>query len=257
MSDLSGSNPTGRFTGLTELYAQYRPNYPSGAADFVVRHCQLRAGSLVVDVGCGTGISSRLFAERGLKVVGIEPNAEMRTRAESELVPGANPQPEYRNGTAEATGLDAGVADAVLAAQAFHWFDADAALQEFHRILKPHGWVVLMWNERDASNSFTAAYGAIIRALPDAAAVEVPRGDAGAALLASALFEDAERFAFKNEQLLDENGVLGRAFSASYAPKDPLEVEKFTKHLRKVFQEHQQNGYVSLRYETSVYLARK
>jgi SAM-dependent methyltransferase len=257
MSDLSGSNPIGRFTGLADLYAQYRPNYPTDAIDFIIGHCDLHAGSVLVDVGCGTGISSRLFADRGLNVIGIEPNSEMRDSAEHELTPLGVPRPVYRDGTAEATGLEDAVADAVLSAQAFHWFEARTALQEFHRILKPEGWVVLMWNVRDAGDEVTAAYGQVIQAFPNAAGIEGPRRRAGSPLLESTLFQKAQRLAFINKQPLDEAGILGRAFSASYAPKDQAGVEKSTEALREVFRLYQKDGHVTLVYQTSVYLAQK
>src|SRR5262245_6225019 len=149
MSDLSSFNPQGRFTGLAELYAQCRPDYPEKAVDFIVAHSGLAAGSLLVDVGCGTGISSRPFVQRGIQVIGIEPNADMRARAVAEPVPAGCPAPEYRAGQAEATGLPDACAAVVLTAQAFHWFERDTALREFRRILKPGGWTVLVWNERD------------------------------------------------------------------------------------------------------------
>ena len=87
MPKLSSLNPTGRFTGLAETYARYRPGYPSQAVDFITARCALGKGSLLVDVGCGTGISSRLFAARGISVIGIDPNAEMRAAAETVLAP--------------------------------------------------------------------------------------------------------------------------------------------------------------------------
>src|SRR5712691_10919508 len=101
MAFADGRDPTARFTGLAELYARSRPGYPAQAVDFVLATCNLRSGSALVDVGCGTGISSRLFAARGLHVIGIEPNADMRARAAAE--PG--PVVEYRDGRAESTGL--------------------------------------------------------------------------------------------------------------------------------------------------------
>jgi len=257
MTELSRINPTGRFTGLADIYAKYRPGYPVGALDFILSRCRLVNGSVLVDVGCGTGISSRLFAAQGLRVISIEPNEEMRVAAEAEPVPEGCPSPIYREGRAEATGLPAGSADAVLAAQAFHWFKPEAALQEFHRILKPGGWAILLWNERDESDLFTAAYGAVIRTAPDAAAVEMPRSRAGEPLLHSPLFEDAERAVSRNEQTLDEDGVLGRAFSASYAPREPGQAAEFAAALRSVFARYQRQGEVVLRYETAVYLGRR
>jgi SAM-dependent methyltransferase len=250
-------NPTGRFTGLAGVYARHRPSYPDAAVDFILRRCGLGGGSLLVDVGCGTGISSRLFAGRGLRVVGVEPNADMRAAADREPPPPDAPAPVYQDGKAEATGLPAGVADAVLAAQAFHWFDAGPALEEFRRVLKPGGWAVLMWNERDGTDPFTAAYGAVVRATPDAAAVEVPRGRAGDVLLSHPQYQDAERVVFPYEQRLTEEGMLGRAFSASYAPREPAAAEAFAAGLRDVFNRFQRDGSVLLRYETAVYLGRR
>ena len=186
MSELSHKDPLGRFTGLAAIYNRCRPDYPSAALDYVLEHCGLGPGAQLVDVGCGTGISSRQFAERGLRVLGIEPNADMRRQAEAE--PEQPTSIEYREGRAEATGLPAASADAVLAAQAFHWFDADAALPEFRRVLKPCGWVVIVGNERDESDPVTAAYGKIIGGTKDAPAVEGQRRQAAVALARTTLF---------------------------------------------------------------------
>jgi SAM-dependent methyltransferase len=250
-------NPTGRFTGLAEAYAKYRPSYPATAIDGIIGHCGLDSASLLVDVGCGTGISSRLFADRGIRVLGIEPNAEMRATASANTVSPGTQAVVYQDGRAEATGLPNAIANAVLAAQAFHWFDPDAALSEFHRILKPNGWVILMWNERDERDHFTAAYGAIIRSAPDALATELPRGRAGEALLANRMYVNAEKRLFYQEQTLDEEGLLGRAFSASYAPRDPDGRKAWARSLKDLFARHQSSESVRIRYETSVYLAQQ
>jgi SAM-dependent methyltransferase len=257
MSDLSRQNPTGRFTGLAELYARCRPDYPGAALNHIRTQCRLGPQSLLVDVGCGTGIASRLFAARGIRVLGIEPNAEMRARAEATPPLPGSPLPQYRDGRAEATGLPDGSADVVLAAQAFHWFEPAPALQEFHRILKPAGWVALMWNERDESDSFTAAYGAAFRAVAGTAVLERSRARAGEVLLDSPLFEDTSRVSFLHTQELNEESLLGRAFSASYAPKDPDEAARFAGALRHVFARYQQEGQVIIRYQATVYLGRR
>jgi SAM-dependent methyltransferase len=246
-------NPTGRFSGLADLYARCRPDYPAAAIEAIVTHCGLNAATLLADVGCGTGIASRQFAERGIPVVGVEPNDAMRAQAEAAS---NGPSPRYVKGTAEATGLVNHSVRAVLAAQAFHWFDSEAALREFHRILQPDGWAVLLWNERDESDAATAAFGGVIRTAPDAAAVEGPRAQAGEALLGSPLFVEAERRDFCHEQQLDENGVLGRAFSASYAPREPGAAGRFAAALRRVFQQHQTGEMMRLVYVTSVYWGR-
>lgn len=257
MSGLSDADPTGRFTGLAEVYARCRPDYPGEAVDFILSRCGLVRGARLVDVGCGTGISMRLFASRGLDVIGVEPNADMRRLAEAEPVPPGAPALTYRDGQAEATGLPDACADAVLAAQAFHWFAPEPTLREFHRILKPRGWAVLLWNERDSSDPFTAAYGAVVGASREAKAVELPRGRAGEPLLHSPLFADARRDVFDHRQELDVQGMLGRAFSASYAPREPDAIRQFTADLEAAFAQFQRGGKVVLRYETAVYTARR
>jgi SAM-dependent methyltransferase len=259
MPDLSDFNPTARFTGLAETYARFRPTYPAHAIDFIMTRCGLAKESLVVDVGCGTGIASRLLAARGLNVIGIEPNIEMRCTAAANLgAEGEALAVTYRAGRAESTGLSNQCADAVLSAQAFHWFEPDATLHEFHRILKPDGWAILMWNERDERDPATAAYGEVIRTAKDAAAVEGHRQTrAGNVLRTSRLFTRAEQVAFNNQQALDEEGLLGRAFSASYAPREADEREAWAVRLRGVFRQCQQDGQVLLRYRTSIYLAQR
>jgi SAM-dependent methyltransferase len=257
MADLSDMNPTGRFTGRADAYARNRPDYPEAALDFVVAHCGLAPGALLIDVGCGTGIASRQLAGRGLRVLGVEPNADMRTRAEAAPAPPGVPAPTYRAGQAEATGLPDACADAVLSAQAFHWFQPEPTLREFHRILKPGGWAVLLWNERDRSDPFTAAYGVVIRSSRGAAAVERQHGRAGEVLLTSPLFQNASRMSFRHEQWLDEAGLVGRGLSVSYAPQESAQLERFSADLGDVFTRFQRDGRVRLRYNTSVYTGRR
>jgi SAM-dependent methyltransferase len=257
MSEISEFNPIGRFTGLAKIYARCRPSYPDTVLNFIVSHCKLEPATTLVDVGAGTGIASRLLAQRGVHVIGIEPNAEMRAEAEAVEMPAGVPRPAYVDGRGEATGLVSETADVVMAAQSFHWFEAEPALAEFHRILKPSGWVVLMWNDRDASDAFTAEYGKLILTVPDAAAAEVPRGGAGKSLFACPLFEHAEFRPFPNEQILDQDSFVGRAFSASYAPRDGAPAISYEQSLRQLFARYESRGRVTLRYETRVYVARR
>lgn len=257
----TNKEPTNRFTGLAQAYALYRPSYPVEAIDYIVDSCGLTDSSLVIDVGCGTGISSQLFADRDIRVIGVEPNADMRQQAIERLASEDNAKLrsllEFREGTAEATGIDNAQADIVLAAQAFHWFDKERSLKEFYRILKVGGHCILVWNERDESDEFTSKYGKIIRATSEAAKVELLRGRAGIALLETDLFEDGRVREFFNEQTIDEEGLLGRAFSTSYTPKEGEPARKLDQDLRALFKECATKGSVTIRYATSVYSARK
>jgi SAM-dependent methyltransferase len=256
MPELNTLNPTERFTGLAQTYAKFRPSYPAHAIDYIVTRCALNRESILVDVGCGTGIASRQMAALGINVVGIEPNTEMRCSAIGTSEEGGNVG--YRDGRAEATGLPASFAHAVLSAQAFHWFEPVATLREFYRILKPDGWTVLMWNERDERDPATAAYGDVLRTAKDSTAIEGSRQiRAGEVLHSSPLFEQTEQVTFHNQQALDQNGLLGRALSVSYAPRDAGEQKHWESRLTEVFRRHERDGTVTLRYETTIYIAKR
>lgn len=160
----------------------------------------------------------------------------------------------YQDGTAEETGLPSGAADAVAAAQAFHWFDTEAALTEFFRILRPRGATILLWNERDNDDPFTRAYGQLMRAYRDAV-IELPRTFPGQPLLDCPLFEEGKLTFFANQQVLTREGLLGRAFSTSYAPREEQAAKQLTAQLELLFDQYARNNAVQMIYETSVYTA--
>ncbi len=261
MSDdkLSNANfdPKGRFTGLGQIYAKARPTYPDEAIDFIVDKSQLSEKSLLVDVGCGTGISSRLFAERKIPTIGIDPNDDMREQAIEENSKSKFEWLSYINASSEHTGLEDGVADAVLAAQAFHWFQPEPTLKEFVRILKPNGFCFLVWYERDDRDEFTRLYSNVLHQIPDARSVEMKRGYSGIDLLESSLFHSAGKADFENQQEMDEAGLLGRASSASYVPKAGEAFLKLNQDLRALFAESRKDGQVAMKYITSVYFAQR
>jgi ubiquinone/menaquinone biosynthesis C-methylase UbiE len=245
-----------RFDGIAEIYAHHSPGYPDAARTVLIRTAGLGPDTLVVDVGCGTGIASRWLAEAGIPVLGLEPNPQMLAQAQA-VAPATGPMPRFQLGQADATGLPDTSAACIIAAQSFHWFANENTLREFHRILHPLGWVALLWNERDERDPATAAYGALVRSPPDAATVEAARASSSKILLASPLFEEGRREVFSSAQDLDEEGFLGRARSNSYAPKDPEGVERYLAGLRGVFARFQTDGRIRLVYETSLYLARR
>ena len=252
------NNSAGRFSGQADAYARYRPPYPDEADPR--RDCPVRprrGRPRVVDVGCGTGICSRLFAERGISVIGVEPNSAMRRRAEATPCP-AGPPPRYRTGTAEATGLPDAIADCVVAAQAFHWFDAGAALREFHRLLKPGGWMALLWYERDESDEFTETVGDLIRTAPDAAEIESHRLKAGDVLAAHPLFGDYDR------RMIPTRLVAGRGRPERPGVHGFLRPERRSRPERRgrrnwthSTSDSRLDGLVRLCYETTVHMAKR
>jgi SAM-dependent methyltransferase len=250
------TDPTERFTKRVDHYVRYRPSYPRAVLDLLKTECGLTDASVVADVGSGTGILSELFLENGNRVIGIEPNTEMREAAERRL--GGHPRFTSVAGTAEATTLDDASADFVTAGQAFHWFDPERARTEFARILKPEGWVVLVWNlRRKGATPFLAAYERLLEVYrTDRGEVEFWRrsDEMADAFFGSGSFEKAT---FDNEQVLDLEGLKGRLLSISYVPaQGEPGSEDMSRNVEEIFRKHQTSGKVTVEYDTKVYYGR-
>jgi ubiquinone/menaquinone biosynthesis C-methylase UbiE len=257
MIDPTKHKPIERFEGLAAVYDRHRPDYPKLAIQYILSRTEMKAGGLLVDVGCGTGISSRLVASVGLQVIGVEPNSDMRQQAERASCSAAI-APVYRGGSAEATGLPDNFADCVLAAQAFHWFSPAAALSEFIRILKPGGWIVLIWNEPDRADAATGEYMRIQELhSPEPEIAKRVQSRTGDVLLTWPGLEHAGLVEFAHSQKLDREGLRGRALSASYAPKSADARSTLCDELDRLFDRFQIDNRVELQYRTPVYSAQK
>src|ERR1051326_6182744 len=144
-------DPTKRFTNRVDNYLKYRPSYPPAIIDLLESKCGLTREKIVADIGSGTGFLTELFLKHGNKVLGVEPNREMRAAGESLLA--TYPSFISVNATAEVTTLADRSIDFIVVGQAFHWFDHEKTKLEFKRVLKSDGWVVLVWNGFDLENS--------------------------------------------------------------------------------------------------------
>lgn len=154
-------NPLHRFSDRVENYVKFRPTYPPDFFEVLKSKYGMLAHHVVVDVGSGTGISTRPFLENGNAVYSVEPNAEMREAAEKLL--SGFPGFHCVAGQAEFIPISEGIADFILAAQAFHWFDPERTRAEFVRISKTSGYVVLVWNDREIGGSeFAHAYEELV-----------------------------------------------------------------------------------------------
>ncbi len=245
-------NSTERFTSRVETYAKFRPGYPPEVIELLRSECGLTPDATVADVGSGTGILSELLLKNGNEVLGVEPNNAMREAAEHLL----RNYPRFRSvgGSAEATTLPDQRVELITAGQAFHWFDGAAARREFARILKPQGYVALIWNDRRLdSTAFLRGYEALLRKYgTDYAKVQEfnPRNQI-ADFFAPQTFKLKE---FPNRQAFDFEGFKGRVMSASYTPEpNNPNFEPMLEALRELYNSNQVNGTVAFEYDTKIY----
>lgn len=234
-------DPRERFCGLAATYQAHRPSYPVALLDWLVGLFAPGAPRTAADVGCGTGIATRLLAARGLDVVGVDPNEEMLGQARA--FGGAR----YVRGDAEATGLPSASADLVTAAQAFHWFDETRAFAEFARIVRPGGWCSAFWNER-APSPLNDEYDRLLRAYSEEY-VRQARNDRTADFAGSPDAAERRRVAVPNAQRLDRDGFVGRVASSSYVQHGTARRDELLREVAALFDRHQRGGEAEIVYE--------
>ncbi len=249
----SSTDPTERFTGRAADYARGRPSYPREVVTLMRQDMGLEPRHIMADVGSGTGILSRLFVDCGNTVFGVEPNAAMRAAAEVALA--GFIRFHGIEGRAEATNLPDRSVDFIVVGQAFHWFDAAPTREEFQRILKPAGWVVIVWNERltsgmpflDAYEAFLQCWGSDYQEVRQRYAL-APKLDL---LFGAGRYE--HRW-FEYVQDLDQDGFRGRLLSSSYVPgPDDPQRRPMLIALDHLFEEFGHDGRVRLAYDSHVY----
>lgn len=245
-------DPTRRFSNRVENYLKYRPRYPAAIIPLLESECGLTSESVIAEPGSGTGLLTELFLKNGNTVFGVEPNAEMRSAGERAL---ANYSKFASvNATAEATTLPDQSVDFVAAGQSFHWFDRVRTRAEFSRILKPSGWVALIWNGflAEASPLMAAYQDLVLRHGTDYHEVrrELDHSDIES-FFAPGVCKVGH---FKFQQVFDYGGLEGRLLSSSFVPvPDHPNYEPMLRELREIFATHQQDGKVAFEYETEMY----
>ena len=216
------------FGRAADAYERSRPSYPPEAVARLVAELGIGPGRSVLDLAAGTGKLTRLLVEFGADLVAVEPSAAMRREFGSVL-----PDIPVHEGTAEQIPLADDSVDAVVVAQAFHWFNAPAALAEIERVLRPQGGLGLIWNERDESVPWVAELSRVMQwdvRMPYAVGT-----DFRAVLDESGRFTPAQRERFRFEQELDRDGLCERVSTTSFiASMDAAERDVLLRAVREL-----------------------
>jgi SAM-dependent methyltransferase len=229
------------FARAADAYELGRPGYSVEA----LLPLGLAPGLTVLDLAAGTGTLTRPLADSGARVIAVEPVAEMRAALPDSV--------QALDGTAESIPLGDASVDLVTVAQAFHWFDGDAALREIHRVLRPRGRLALLWNRRVEDAPVNLAIDALVD--PYRAGTPTHRGEAWrAAFDRTSLFGPLEEHVFANEQVLDADGLAARICSISFIASLP-EPERAALLARA--RELTAAGPVTVPYRTEVHLCER
>ncbi len=199
------------FQAAAGTYQQARPSYPAAAIRLLVEALDIGPGRRVVDIGAGTGKFTRLLVDAGADVIAVEPVPAMREQFAAVL-----PNTEILAGTAEQLPLPDTSADVVVAAQAWHWFDAPAALSECARILRRHGGLGLVWNDYDQTVPWVRQFAAVYRRR---ASADEPRHSDHAwqhAFEGLAGWTPLEQARVPNQHHTTRTGVINRMLSSSW-----------------------------------------
>jgi ubiquinone/menaquinone biosynthesis C-methylase UbiE len=227
------------FSRSAEAYERGRPDYPEAAIAYLVE--LVRPGATVLDLAAGTGKLTRPLMAAGLRVVAVEPVAEMRA-----ALPGA------LEGTAEAIPLGDGSVDAVTVGQAFHWFDGDAALAEIARVLRPGGLLAIVWNKRVDTDPLNRAIEELVA--PYRGDTPGHRGPWRAAFDRTSAFTPLEEAAFDHPVVQDADSLEARVGSISFiAALDPAERAGVLERARAIAGD----GEVTIPYRTEVLTCRR
>jgi ubiquinone/menaquinone biosynthesis C-methylase UbiE len=257
----SSTNPLSYFSERGEDYEKYRPIHPSSAIDMILSG--LNPMQLIAaDIGAGTGIGARLLADRGVQVMAIEPNADMRMSATP------HERVEFLAGTAEQISLEVASIDLVTSFQAFHWFDFTESLKEFRRILKPSGRLALIWSLWDQTDAASKEYSCLIveaskdleRQAQSSMQAKTWLKKLRYQLFWQGLwlpgFVNFRRHEFRFHQQLDLMGLIDLARSQGFTPTGGTALDQLISELTEFHQRFcDVQGQVQLTYCTRLYMA--
>lgn len=246
---------TNKFDSKGSVYSKARPNYPDALFSYLLAEGVINKDTIAADIGSGTGIFTIALSKFANSVFAVEPNDDMRIKAEEKYKTIANIT--SINATAENTSLPDCSVDLVTVAQAFHWFDRVVFKHECKRILKSNGKVVLVWNDRDSDSEIIKDNFAVNKKY-----CKDFKGSSNGIDFSKNAFSDFfsgefELVEFCNNLVYTREDFIARNLSSSYAPKenDPI-YDDYIKAITDVFEKHQTNGTVNYPYITRCYFGK-
>lgn len=253
-----------RFSGKAEVYETYRPSYPQELIDYLSSYLSHQGKSLnsctIADIGAGTGKFTRLLLERGFQVIAVEPNLDMASKLQKLVYEFPN-QLTIQLASAEQTGLNENSIDMIVCAQAFHWINEAEARVEWKKILKRDGSAALIWNQRDTqATSFMQAYEQFFLSYDSTADVtksyrSVGHKSINEKKLLDFFGQEPQCYSIPSQQLLTEQGLIGRVTSSSYAVKEEdFRYNDYIEEIKHMYSTHQKDGIVAMQYVTTCYL---
>lgn len=241
-----------RFDGRGEIYARSRPKYAEGLFTYMEHTLGIAAGSVFADVGSGTGIFTLQLLRRGYKVFAVEPGTDMRSRAEEALA-------GYERfvsvcGTADATHLPEQSVDHLTAAQAFHWFDPEAFRQECRRIVRPGGYIMLVYNFRSDAPCTRALAELQRRYAPDFRGFSHGMNEEKCAAFFGG---NCTVYRADNAQHYDRQSYVDRVLSSSYSPRAAdAGYEEYRAELCAIFDAFAIDGQLTVPADTVAFIGR-
>ena len=241
--------PTEVFSSKARLYAKYRWSYAPVAIRDVLALTGANSETTIADIGAGTGILTREFIGRVKHIYAIEPNPAMRILLGEALTKELNCT--ILGASAEATPLAAQTVDIITVAQAVHWFDPEQARKEFHRILKPGGWLMICRNYGN-DPALGTALESIYPPETDTEAGMIGKRQPRSYFFGTGKFIRRE---YTNSHAVNWEVFLGGLLTASFAPDvgSPY-YANFVAKAHRIFDEFSRQGLMEMRYVTEMYL---
>jgi SAM-dependent methyltransferase len=253
-------DPRERFSATVDDYRAARPGYVPELLDWIWKEAGLQSGDQILDMGCGTGISTRWLAESGLHVIGCEPNEEMLDAARASG--DCDGRIEWVRSDAESLDLGGRRVKAIVGGQSFHWLDLAKANPKFQKALGPNGRVIAFWNVRDEAVPTMKAYFELLMsecpAFPDQemrlANLNFGITDLSHDLARPPGLTDVHYAVLKGiEQVFTFEELVRRVWSSSYVRISVSDESEFNLKLRSFFDKFSANERLTFNYKTVVF----